>query len=155
MSSIESTLKERGARYGAFHEHAKIAQALKDAMWHTDGWTRLAADQKQALEVIADKVARVLNGDPTYHDNWHDIVGYAKLVADRLQPAAVKAVETAQDKLSAEAVARRFYEKDAQQVATKRPTSGEHGPSWDEILAATNVNVRMNPCAPHAGKEFV
>jgi hypothetical protein len=25
-----------------------------------------------------------LNGDPEFHDSWHDIVGYAKLVADSL-----------------------------------------------------------------------
>ena len=84
MTDIDQTLAERGARYGAFRDHAVIAQAIKEAMWHRDGWGRLAPDQKQALEVIADKVARILNGDPDYHDNWHDIVGYAKLVADRL-----------------------------------------------------------------------
>jgi hypothetical protein len=84
MSDIDKTLAERGERYGQFRDHAVIAQDIKDAMWHRDGWTRLAPDQKQALEVIADKVARILNGDPQYHDNWHDIVGYAKLVADRL-----------------------------------------------------------------------
>ena len=27
---------------------------------------------------------RILNGDPDYHDSWHDIVGYAQLVADEL-----------------------------------------------------------------------
>jgi hypothetical protein len=44
----------------------------------------LADDQIQALETIADKIARMLNGGPQYHDNWHDIVGYTKLVADQL-----------------------------------------------------------------------
>ena len=28
---------------------------------------------------------RILNGDPNYHDSWHDIIGYTKLVADELQ----------------------------------------------------------------------
>lgn len=84
MSDINATLAERGTRYGRFADHAVIAQEIKDAMWVTDGWARLAPDQRQALEVIADKIARILNGDPNYHDNWHDIVGYAKLVADRV-----------------------------------------------------------------------
>lgn len=35
---------------------------------------------------IADKIARILNGDPEYRDNWHDIAGYAKLAEDRCQP---------------------------------------------------------------------
>lgn len=84
MPSIEETLKERGDRYGSFEDHAKIAQALQDVIRGEDGWDYLAADQKQALTVICDKIARILNGDPKYRDNWHDIVGYAKLVDDRM-----------------------------------------------------------------------
>lgn len=82
---IEQTLAERGQRYGVFAEHAEIVQQLKTAMHPTPGWRRLAADQKQALETIADKIARILNGDPDYLDNWHDIIGYARLVEQRLE----------------------------------------------------------------------
>lgn len=85
--SIENTLAERGARYGEFMHHATIAQELQDAMRRASGWSDLAPDQKQALSVIADKIARMLNGDPDYLDNWHDIIGYAKLVEDRLTKA--------------------------------------------------------------------
>ena len=31
---------------------------------------------------------KILNGDPNYVDNWHDIIGYAKLIEDRLRLAA-------------------------------------------------------------------
>ena len=84
--TITNTLEERGKRYGSFMGHAKIAQGLKEIMWYVNdgGWDVLDPDQKQALEVIADKIARILNGDPDYVDNWHDIQGYAKLVEDRL-----------------------------------------------------------------------
>jgi hypothetical protein len=85
---INATLAERGARYGDFATHAAICQRIKESMWRNPGWSRLAPDQAQALETIADKIARMLNGDPNYHDNWHDIVGYAKLVADRLATRA-------------------------------------------------------------------
>lgn len=95
MSDIEKTLKERGDRYGSFIDHAKIAQALQDTMRGSEGWGALAADQKQALTVIADKIARMLNGQPNYRDNWHDIVGYAKLVDDRL---ALSEVENSEGK---------------------------------------------------------
>ena len=78
------TLAERGARYGDFSDHAVIAQALQDQMRAAPGWARLDAVKRQALTVIADKIARVLSGDPEYADNWHDIQGYAKLVEDRL-----------------------------------------------------------------------
>lgn len=90
--SVEKTLDERGSRYGDFTDHADIAQRLQDAMREVPGlyagnspnWMRLSAIQKQALTVIADKIARILSGDPNYADNWHDIQGYAKLVEDRL-----------------------------------------------------------------------
>lgn len=82
--TIEKTLAERGDRYGSFQNHANISQALQDVMRSEAGWERLAADQRQALTVIADKIARMLNGDPNYRDNFHDIVGYAKLVDDRM-----------------------------------------------------------------------
>ena len=41
-------------------------------------------DQVEALEMIAHKIGRIINGDHSYSDSWHDIAGYAKLVADRL-----------------------------------------------------------------------
>jgi hypothetical protein len=50
------------------------------------GWQRLACDQREAFEMNAHKVGRILNGDPNWPDSWHDIAGYAQLVANRLTP---------------------------------------------------------------------
>lgn len=83
-TNIEQTLAERGSRYGSFEGHALITQGLKKIMQGTANWAKLADDQREALEMIAHKIGRILNGDPNYHDSWHDIVGYTKLVADRL-----------------------------------------------------------------------
>ena len=84
---IDETLAERGNRYGEFDEHARITQAIKAAMADSPNWTTLSADKKEALEMVAHKVGRILNGDPEYHDSWHDIIGYTKLVADKLAAA--------------------------------------------------------------------
>ena len=35
--------------------------------------------------MIASKIARIVNGDPDYADNWHDIAGYARLVEKELE----------------------------------------------------------------------
>ena len=83
-TNITDTLKERGSRYGVFAEHAYIAQSIQNVMRAAPGWTKLSCDEAQAQTVSADKIARILNGDPHYTDNWHDIQGYAKLVEDRL-----------------------------------------------------------------------
>lgn len=84
-TDITQTLTERGNRYGKFTSHAAITQALKEVMNSHPGWANLAPDQKEALEMNAHKVGRILNGDPNYADSWVDIAGYAKLVADRLE----------------------------------------------------------------------
>lgn len=84
---ITQTLTERGERYGLFTGHAEIAQQLKGVMrsFEAKRGCDLHPDQREALEMIAHKIARILNGDPDYADSWIDIAGYAKLVADRLQ----------------------------------------------------------------------
>ena len=81
---IAATLAQRGNRYGAFSGHAKITQNLKRAMQDSPNWASLTDQQREALEMVAHKIGRILNGDPNYHDSWHDIVGYTKLVADEL-----------------------------------------------------------------------
>lgn len=90
-SNIDQTLAERGQRYGEFDEHARITQNIKRAMIDSPNWTKLSDDKKEALDMVAHKIGRILNGDPEYHDSWHDLVGYAKLVADALRPGLSKA----------------------------------------------------------------
>lgn len=82
MSDIREILNERGERYGTFENHAAISQSLKRVMFATE--KSLDDDQSEALEMIAHKIARILNGDPNYVDSWLDIAGYATLVAERL-----------------------------------------------------------------------
>ena len=82
--SIEKTLKQRQKTHGEFATHAKISQQLKAVLWEHD-FQELDADQIEALEMICHKIARVLNGNQNHHDHWHDIAGYATLVADRLE----------------------------------------------------------------------
>lgn len=84
-ATIEETLQERGKRYGDFLGHAIITQDIKRAMQRSTNWATLSDDKKEALEMIAHKIGRILNGDPDYHDSWFDIMGYTKLVADVLK----------------------------------------------------------------------
>lgn len=84
-STVDSTLQERGKRYGAFVDHARITQDFKRVMSDSKRWAELEDDQREALEMIAHKIARILNGDPDYEDSWLDVSGYAELVARRLR----------------------------------------------------------------------
>ena len=85
IPTLDDVLAERGARYGTFVGHAEITQALKRGMELGKNWDTLSDDMREALEMIQHKIGRILNGDPEYVDSWTDIVGYAKLVEDRLK----------------------------------------------------------------------
>jgi len=79
--SINETLNQREKTYGDFRSHAVMSQNLKQAMENANyNWTKLSMEQKEALEMIVHKIARILNGDPNYADNWRDIAGYATLI---------------------------------------------------------------------------
>jgi hypothetical protein len=82
--TVEQTLDDREKQYGSFGGHADICQSLKRVMVGYAGWERLTPSQAESLEMIAHKIARILNGDPDYPDNWHDIAGYAVLVEREL-----------------------------------------------------------------------
>lgn len=84
-------LAERGERYGEFVELAEISQDLKENIGIRNGWDNLASDQKESLEMICHKIARILNGDPNHTDSWADIAGYAQLIVQRLEREAEEA----------------------------------------------------------------
>ena len=98
---IEQTLQQRGNRYGKFSGHAEITQGLKALMRGEDidrtdacqealraKWKVLTPSQREALEMVAHKIGRILNGDQNYDDSWVDIEGYTHLVVDELHEAA-------------------------------------------------------------------
>jgi hypothetical protein len=63
---------------------AQVAQEMKNAIRMCNN-SELEDDQIEALDMIASKIARIVNGNPDHVDSWVDIAGYAQLVADRLQ----------------------------------------------------------------------
>lgn len=86
VGGVTGTLQERGNRYGKFNGHANITQNIKHVMHGTSNWTQKLTDsQREALDMIAHKIGRILNGDPNYADSWHDIAGYASLVDKQLE----------------------------------------------------------------------
>ena len=84
-TDIKAILAERGSRYGKFTDQARISQALKRVMHESPSWPLLTDAQKEGLEMVQHKVARMLSGDPTYLDNIVDINGYATLVRQSME----------------------------------------------------------------------
>lgn len=82
MSEVKKILDERGARYGEFYDVSKTTIDIQRLL-HRGRITR--EYQVAALQMISSKLARIVNGDPDYIDNWVDIAGYAQLVVDELK----------------------------------------------------------------------
>ena len=82
--SVQETLNDRRKDYGDFVTLMELSQELQDVMRSRFGWTRLTGVQREALQMIASKIARILNGNPNLRDNWHDIQGYARTVENSL-----------------------------------------------------------------------
>ena len=87
MSITDQILSEREQTHGLFREVASYSQAFKNMMRTARNWQRLDVAQAQALEVVADKVARILCGDPSFTDHWQDGAGYFELVVRDLAQA--------------------------------------------------------------------
>ena len=82
--SINKTLEQRGSRYGKFKDVAATTYALQEILRNAKNHEHMTDDQVIALDMICNKMARIVNGDPSYSDNWHDISGYATLVEQEL-----------------------------------------------------------------------
>lgn len=88
-SVVDEILKARGGAtgpYGPFYNNAEVSQKIKDIMRRSRSWDKLDLGEKEALDQIALKMSRIVTGnDPHYLDNWDDIQGYVRIVADRLR----------------------------------------------------------------------
>ncbi len=87
--TIEDTLEERGSNYGDFEDNCRTTNDLMDIISEGESFEDLSPTHIEALHMICHKISRMVNGDPYYVDNVHDIIGYAKLleefIAKRLQ----------------------------------------------------------------------
>lgn len=72
-------LVERETTHGSFIENARVAQNIKAIMSNSPKYYALDVRQREALDLIATKIGRILTGDCKVYDHWDDISGYAKL----------------------------------------------------------------------------
>lgn len=82
--NVQDTLNERQHTHGDFTDNAKIMQELKFTLRCEPGWVDLTPVQKEALEMICNKIGRIVTGNHNEPDHWLDIEGYARLARDRI-----------------------------------------------------------------------
>jgi hypothetical protein len=78
LSTRDPLLVEREKTHGSFALTAIIAQDLKSILG-TGRWGELPKAQREALEMICTKIARIISGGGKHKDHFDDIAGYAKL----------------------------------------------------------------------------
>ena len=84
-SDIDTILAQREKTHGAFEDHARITQRLKDVIMdelvlrNDRGQAPLNAMQRESIDMIEHKIGRILAGNADEPDHWNDIAGYAKL----------------------------------------------------------------------------
>lgn len=78
----DTLLSERGTTHGKFADNAHHGQHLREFFRSTPGWATAGEVQREALDMIAGKLARILSGQPGFFDHWRDVAGYAKLAED-------------------------------------------------------------------------
>lgn len=83
--TIEEILAEREKTHGDFRIHAAITDAIKFHMHSSSKWSYLSPTQREALDMTAHKIGRILAGNPDHKDHWDDIAGYTTLVARELK----------------------------------------------------------------------
>lgn len=84
MTDIDALLTERKTTHGEYSDHARYSQSIKDIIRSSPNWLVMEPHQKETLEMVAHKIARILTGDHAFDDHWKDMAGYSKLSADRL-----------------------------------------------------------------------
>lgn len=81
---IEQLLDERRHTHGDFEENAITAQQFKQTLRCNPSWIDMTSVQREALEVICAKIARIVCGNPNELDHWRDIIGYATLALNHM-----------------------------------------------------------------------
>lgn len=136
MSDIDKILAERAKTHGDYTEHAQCTQDIMAILVSHRNWSKLTADQKETLHMIAHKMGRVVTGNPNVADHWDDMAGYSKLSADRVRERLATEASTAyvqQDPVieDTETRAMRAYRPGPRQAKAEYPAGHGYNPQLD------------------------
>lgn len=81
---VSRILAVRSDTHGDFSDNARIAQSAKELWRTTPNWHKMAPYQREAIDLLTIKLARILSGDYDCEEHWNDLAGYPSLVSGRL-----------------------------------------------------------------------
>jgi hypothetical protein len=85
LENVDNTLDSREKEYGHYCDLAYLLEKIIEAYESSVNYRMLKPYQKVALYMDAMKTVRILNGNPSNIDSWHDKAGYAELVVKELR----------------------------------------------------------------------
>lgn len=85
MSNAKEVTEERNATHGDWLEQSYRGFHLKMALRDGENWSKMTPSQREALDMIATKISRILTGNPHEPDHWADIEGYAYLARKEIE----------------------------------------------------------------------
>ena len=80
--STEALLNHRQVTHGSFADNARNGQTLREFYRTSPHWESMPAIHREALDMMACKLSRILSGQSTFDDHWKDIAGYATLALE-------------------------------------------------------------------------
>lgn len=78
---VETLIGERRRTHGEYSDVAEVAQSLKATLRTGTNWDKMHVRNRESLDLIATKIARIVCGDEFHSDHWMDIEGYCKIAA--------------------------------------------------------------------------
>ncbi len=82
IMNTETLVEQRGTTHGRFADNAKTGQRLRALFRTSPQWDAMPDEHREALDMIACKVSRILSGYSQFKDHWDDIAGYARLAGE-------------------------------------------------------------------------
>lgn len=84
-TNIDAILSERQKTHGDFASVANTYARFQRIYRNADGYKNMTRSQKLALDMIAVKISRMLNGNANDPQHAEDIAGYATLIVRELE----------------------------------------------------------------------
>jgi len=69
MNEVDDILKDRATTYGQYQNVSQISQDIKNIMQQSPNYKTMPAFMRESLDMIANKMARILNGNYYYDDS--------------------------------------------------------------------------------------
>jgi len=81
FKSGREVVEDRDTRYkGGYSSRATVSQKMKEVVRESTYWGELSYVEKEAVDEIIRKLARIVGGEQDRYDSWVDAAGYAQLV---------------------------------------------------------------------------